>query len=183
MLPIKNNRGFVYVLINESMPNLVKVGMTTRSVEQRMSELYQTGVPTPFDLYAEYLCPDCAAVEIAVHEALSGCRVSDAREFFICPAEKAAQAVMDAHREQVEVWLDEFMPNHGIHEEDMHICPSITLIMASHLKMSAPDVIDTYSFLLPEDMQKAIKRKKDHYDGVKRMDWLRPVTQDIGELK
>lgn len=180
MLPIKNNRGFVYVLINESMPNLVKVGMTTRSVEQRMSELYQTGVPTPFDLYAEYLCPDCAAVEIAVHEALSGCRVSDAREFFICPAEKAAQAVMDAHREQVEVWLDEFMPNHGIHEEDMGIDPCIPSIMATHLDMPTVDVIDAYSFLLPVDMAGAVKRKNDHYSGVKKMDWLRPKLTNVG---
>jgi len=39
----KNNQ-IVYVLTNEAMPNLVKIGKTTRSdVKTRMSELYSSG--------------------------------------------------------------------------------------------------------------------------------------------
>lgn len=41
--------GIIYVLTNPSIPNLVKIGMTTRSeIEIRMSELYTTGFPVPF---------------------------------------------------------------------------------------------------------------------------------------
>ena len=40
---------FVYILINEAMPGLIKIGRTTTSVKQRMSELNApAGIPLPF---------------------------------------------------------------------------------------------------------------------------------------
>lgn len=40
----------VYVLRNEAMPNLIKIGITQRKdLQTRMSELYSTGVPFPFE--------------------------------------------------------------------------------------------------------------------------------------
>ena len=40
----------VYVLTNPAMPGMVKIGMTDRpDVQRRMSELYSTGVPLPFE--------------------------------------------------------------------------------------------------------------------------------------
>lgn len=40
----------VYVLTNPSMPGLVKIGKTTqKEVSERMTQLYTTGVPTPFE--------------------------------------------------------------------------------------------------------------------------------------
>ena len=40
----------VYVLTNPAMPGLVKIGKTTQlEVEERMKQLYGTGVPVPFD--------------------------------------------------------------------------------------------------------------------------------------
>jgi hypothetical protein len=41
---------FVYILSNPSYPKLYKVGYTTTSVEQRMNELFTTGVPSRFIL-------------------------------------------------------------------------------------------------------------------------------------
>ena len=41
--------GSVYVLTNPAMPNMVKIGKTTRDVELRLADLYSTGVPLPFD--------------------------------------------------------------------------------------------------------------------------------------
>ena len=39
----------VYVLTNQAMPGIVKIGMTERDdVQRRMNELYSTGVPLPF---------------------------------------------------------------------------------------------------------------------------------------
>jgi hypothetical protein len=41
--------GYLYVLVNSSMPGLVKVGKTARSPTQRADELSGvTGVATPF---------------------------------------------------------------------------------------------------------------------------------------
>ena len=41
--------GCVYILKNEAMPGLIKIGYTTRTAEKRADELYEgiTGVPRP----------------------------------------------------------------------------------------------------------------------------------------
>ena len=44
------NEGTVYVLSNPAMPVMVKIGKTTRNVEFRLSDLYSTGVPLPFNV-------------------------------------------------------------------------------------------------------------------------------------
>tara|TARA_B100000780_G_scaffold162481_1_gene113595 strand:+ start:237 stop:377 length:141 start_codon:yes stop_codon:yes gene_type:complete len=41
----------VYVLTNDSMPGLVKIGRTSGSIEKRMRDLYKTGVPIPFNCF------------------------------------------------------------------------------------------------------------------------------------
>ena len=88
----QNNKGIVYVLINSAMPGLVKIGMTTRdSVDARMSELYSTGVPVPFE--CAYACEvdasDCAKIEKALHIAFEPNRVNKNREFFTLKPEQA----------------------------------------------------------------------------------------------
>ena len=51
----ENDYGLVYVLTNSAMPGMVKIGMTQRAdLEQRMKELYGTGVPVPFE--CAYAC-------------------------------------------------------------------------------------------------------------------------------
>ena len=40
--------GYVYCFSNPSMPDLLKVGFTERTPDERISDLYTTGVPTPF---------------------------------------------------------------------------------------------------------------------------------------
>lgn len=75
--------GIVYVLSNEAMPGLVKIGLTGRKdLEDRLNELYNTSVPVPFT--CEYACRvnDCLAVEKALHQAFSTDRVNQNREFF-----------------------------------------------------------------------------------------------------
>ena len=45
----RTSKGYVYVLINSSMPNLVKIGKTTKDPNERVKELSSaTGVATPF---------------------------------------------------------------------------------------------------------------------------------------
>jgi len=49
------DEGIVYVLSNEAMPGLIKIGLTKRDeLEARLNELYSTGVPLPFT--CEYAC-------------------------------------------------------------------------------------------------------------------------------
>src|SRR3954466_7359261 len=56
------NPGFVYILINPSLPGLVKIGKTTRSSESRAMELSApTGLPTPFIVAFDEEFDDCDA--------------------------------------------------------------------------------------------------------------------------
>ena len=99
-----NTYGIVYLLTNPAMPGLVKIGMTTREcVEERMRELYGTGVPVPFD--CKYACKvnvsDCAKIEKALHTAFAPNRINANREFFRINPEQAEAILALFHREDV----------------------------------------------------------------------------------
>ncbi len=80
----------VYVLINEAMPNLVKIGKTTRSdVRTRMNELYSSGVPFQFECVYAVEVDNCSTVEKALHVAFNPNRVNLKREFFSIDPEQA----------------------------------------------------------------------------------------------
>jgi len=72
-------RGFVYVLSNTSMPGLLKVGYTTRSIEERINELCSTGVPTRF--FVEFFCEVDNALLLEKNKHHYG------KEFFNCKIE------------------------------------------------------------------------------------------------
>lgn len=75
--------GIIYILTNPSIPNLVKIGMTTRdNVATRMSELYTTGVPVPFNCSYAGKVADVKNVEKVFHKAFAPYRINPNREFF-----------------------------------------------------------------------------------------------------
>ena len=75
--------GFVYILINDYMPGVYKVGCTERSPHERASELSShTSVPAPFEVLCYIEIDDFQAWERRVHEWLSEHRISSGREFF-----------------------------------------------------------------------------------------------------
>ncbi len=88
--------GYLYVLANSAMPNMIKVGKTTRSPEERAIELSKaTGLPTPFIVVYEQLFADCSEAEFFVHAYLEakGYRVADNREFFNAPVSMVVKAI------------------------------------------------------------------------------------------
>ena len=86
----KDSGGIVYVLTNPSMPGLVKIGKTSRgSVLMRLSELYSTGVPVPFECEFAGRVEDEHKVEKAFHMAFGPYRVNPKREFFQIEPEQA----------------------------------------------------------------------------------------------
>lgn len=90
------SNGFLYVLMNPSMPGLVKVGKTTRDPATRVYELSAaTGVPTSFVLLYSQPVADCHAAEAWVHAELErrGHRPNASREFFTAPAHEAVDVV------------------------------------------------------------------------------------------
>jgi hypothetical protein len=80
----------VYVLTNPAMPGLVKIGKTTQAdVSLRMSQLYTTGVPVPFECVYAIAVADCSNVESALHIAFGPSRINPNREFFQIDPEQA----------------------------------------------------------------------------------------------
>ena len=79
----------VYVLTNPAMPGLVKIGKTTQlEVDERMKQLYGTGVPVPFDCAFACQVKDATEVEKALHFAFGNGRINPNREFFKIEAER-----------------------------------------------------------------------------------------------
>jgi hypothetical protein len=82
----------VYVLTNPAMPGFVKIGKTyLDDVNQRLGQLYSTGVPFPFELAFACKVPNATEVERALHLAFAPNRVNPKREFFnISPGQAIA---------------------------------------------------------------------------------------------
>ena len=78
--------GIVYVLKNEGMPELLKIGRTDlEDPKQRISQLYSTGVPFPFECVMAVEVTDnqqARQLEKALHSAFDPHRVNPKREFF-----------------------------------------------------------------------------------------------------
>jgi hypothetical protein len=90
----------VYVLTNEAMPGLVKIGRTKQEdANARIADLYTTGVPVPFTL--EYACkvPNSKEVEAALHTAFAPHRINPKREFFQIDPEQAIAILRLLHTE------------------------------------------------------------------------------------
>jgi hypothetical protein len=89
--------GFVYVLTNEMMPNLVTVGKTSRAVDERVNSLSSaTGVPISFVVF-KYEVTDCDVAEMVAHSVLETTvgRPNKNREFFNGPPD-AICTILDA---------------------------------------------------------------------------------------
>lgn len=81
--------GYVYILINPSMPGLIKIGRTLRDSRMRARELSSTGVPTPFQVAFELFAEQHEILEAMLHKELNDFRVNTSREFFRYPLDKA----------------------------------------------------------------------------------------------
>ena len=75
--------GWIYYLSNREMPDIAKIGMTTRTIEARVKEINgATGVLHPFGVRACWRVREPAQAEKLVHEVLLHFRVRRDREFF-----------------------------------------------------------------------------------------------------
>src|SRR5438105_2208147 len=73
--------GYIYVLSNPKMHGLLKIGFSTRQVQERVAELSSaTGVPVAFEIEAYFWSIDPEGDENRIHAALEKQRVKG-REF------------------------------------------------------------------------------------------------------
>jgi hypothetical protein len=91
--------GEIYVLVNQAMPGLVKVGKTRVESARRASQLSgPTGIPEHFEVVRIYEVLDVDAAERFAHAVLerTNGRPNDRREFFLGPAEKIVEILNQA---------------------------------------------------------------------------------------
>ena len=75
------------------MPDLVKVGFSTKDPHLRAAELEGTGTPHPFKVEFDLLTLNPRSVEQAVHKRLASHR--EAKEWFRCSKEQAISTVKE----------------------------------------------------------------------------------------
>jgi hypothetical protein len=86
--------GFIYILSNPSFPSLLKIGKTERvPSESRVSELYTTGVPSPFKVEYYALVDDHDRLERVIHSRLDSLRHNSGREFFKVDVEEVVRLI------------------------------------------------------------------------------------------
>lgn len=83
-----NEVGIIYILTNDSMPGLIKIG-STKDIKERLKSLDKTGVPTPFKLYYAIEIENYKQKERQLHQGYAKDRVRVNREFFRIEPENA----------------------------------------------------------------------------------------------
>jgi len=87
---------YVYVLVNKSVPNMVKIGMTTSTPDQRARQISAaTGVPTPWIPVYSFQCYRSDLLEEEIHQYFSAYRVNTHREMFAIDSHTAQKVIED----------------------------------------------------------------------------------------
>ncbi len=98
----------VYVLTNEAMPDLIKIGLTTDTVESRIAQLSaHSGVPFPFECYFAAEVDNCAKLEKTLHQLFAEVRVNPRREFFKIDPEKVVLAISIGNFKEISIGSSE----------------------------------------------------------------------------
>jgi len=85
---------FVYILTNDTMPGLVKIGYTKNDPGKRAKQINAaTGVALDFNVEWAYACYNGFDLEQEVHSYLDSFRVNKNREFFRMSVEEAKAVV------------------------------------------------------------------------------------------
>jgi hypothetical protein len=98
--------GYVYTLSNPEMRGILKIGMTDRTPEERVKELFTSGVPSPFKIEFAKKVKNPREKEAILHQLLENYheRVYSRREFFRVSLEEVRKLfeLMDG-----DWWVDE----------------------------------------------------------------------------
>lgn len=151
-------KGYVYILSNPAMPDILKIGKTSRPVEHRCSELYQTGVPQEFKIEAYELVPDCDEVERWMHDAFTKQRISAGREFFKVSLDQAERQLKQCQREQIGQWVEEFDESLVLVNDYEFVEPSIIHLLADYFEVAPPDISLAFHELGPEEFRPSLER-------------------------
>jgi len=91
------NEGWIYILRNPSLKkDLIKIGKTNRSPEERAKELStHSGVPMPYEVSYKIKVRDCDRAESRIHKELKRLGYHHTKEFFHIAIEKAVEVAKE----------------------------------------------------------------------------------------
>jgi hypothetical protein len=99
----------VYVMVNEAMAGIIKIGRTS-DIEQRIRSLDSTALPLPFECHYAALVENAADIERILHSLFSEYRIRPNREFFRLSPEKVVTALRLTQHQDVT-------PRSGVFED------------------------------------------------------------------
>lgn len=99
--------GWVYVITNDSLPDLVKIGFTTRHPRERAKELRGTNVPGSYVVEFAALVEQPRNLESDVHKQLSGLGLSVDKEWFRCDVGMAVWSIRENAPGEIREWYSD----------------------------------------------------------------------------
>jgi hypothetical protein len=100
---LESGRGTLYVLgthlYTKDGREIVKIGITTGSVEQRINQLYTTSVPFRFRVLKQHETKNYAELEQSLHKLLDPFRINRSREYFTDQSLGFVDQVIQIHEE------------------------------------------------------------------------------------
>ncbi|WP_287602930.1 GIY-YIG nuclease family protein [Thiothrix sp.] len=84
-------KGWVYIITNDAMPDLIKIGYSRKDPYERAKELNHTGAPLPFKVEYEVLVENPYLIEQKAHQKLHNKRVG--KEWFRCSVHEGASVI------------------------------------------------------------------------------------------
>ncbi|MCP5194059.1 MAG: GIY-YIG nuclease family protein [Pseudomonadales bacterium] len=108
----------VYILTNQYMPELVKIGITKGYLESRLRVINSsTSIPGPFvaSYYLSFSKDMLLPVERAMHQCFNDQRVSVDREFFKLSAKRASKA-LDLFRSRIDAGYGTDFTEYFLHQ-------------------------------------------------------------------
>ncbi len=104
-------QGIVYLLTNEGMPGLVKIGYTSGELVSRIRSLNNTSVPFDFECVYAARVANCLEAETLLHQVFADKRVNPRREFFLVEPQQAKAALRLAALQDVTPRTEETIPD------------------------------------------------------------------------
>jgi hypothetical protein len=152
-------KGFVYILINPSIPRQIKIGTTTKTSEERANRLSShPSVPTPFVVVYDELVSNCKEVEKRLHKKFSAYRVNRNREFFNIPIKEAIKALQ---KEAAGYPIQQIKSS-----QEVEMLPQLQERYKTYLK---PDIVST----------KLVQLESLCFLEITRQKWPHPMSDQI----
>ena len=148
--------GFLYFLTNRTIPNLIKIGYTNTSLQDRLTQLNTTGLPIPFDVSASFIVNNPAETEKQIHIILDKYRFNKNREFFKTSTKKALEksisvilADLSSNCKNSNSASKSIQPSHNLEDNTILLLKSLT----GQMKSQGYDVFDLRDIINESDLE------------------------------